>query len=298
MNKTILETIDHMVLYTMNRRLPATFEGSYKDVPSLEEVLAATAVNETKTAVSQMVAPGVHSVWLDSRMGPIKCHVRVRPAVDPHAPVLIYHHGFSEFPYYASWTRIFPSTMRFPFHVVCVQAPFHDEWRSPFDKGMASVESVYQMFSGSLRIMQMLQTQFEAHGAAYTILAGCSWGGITSLLYQGLFHSARVVIPMLSAPNLAQVMRDIAKRFKREIEVPEEVMEGLLDFTPYFARCERHKVFPLLGESDMFFRLENHASVYGYEQRPLTTIPQSHITGLWQGQYLRAHILKTLAEIS
>lgn len=294
LRQSLARQLDHCILYTMNRRLPDTFEASYRQSPSFATVLAQTSVNG-KTAEYALSAPGEHPVWLDTAVGEIKCHIRVKPALDPQAPLILYHHGFNETPYYHSWQRIFRQPTPFPAHLVCVQAPFHDHWAHPFTKGMASLHNLYQIFAGSLRLMELVQTHFKSQGSPYTILAGISWGGITSLLYQGVFQTGRAVIPMFSSPNLAQVMWDIAGLFNRELTVTENTLREMLDFTPYYERCDADNIFPLLGERDLFFRLENHAAVF--DDCAIVTIPEGHITGIRQGETLRQHVLNVLTRV-
>lgn len=291
--KSVAQQLDKWVLYTMNYRLPDTFEGSYRQTPAFEKVVEHTKVDLQKTAVYALSAPGEHPIWLQTMGGPLRCQVKVQPAVDPYAPLLLYHHGFSEFPYYGSWRRIFSQLTPFPAHTVCIQAPFHDNWLDPFNKGLASLQNMYQIFAGSLRMMQLVHSHFQARGTPFTVLAGVSWGGITSLLYQGLFRQARAVIPMLSSPNLAQVMWDAANLFDRQISVPPEAVRDLLDFTPYYRRCQPQRIFPLLGEHDLFFRIDKHATLF--QDGDVVTTPEGHITGLWRVEPLRQHILEVLA---
>lgn len=106
LRKTVAYQIDKMVLYSMNRRVPDSLEESYEDALSFEAVLDQTRVNKQKTAVYQLLAPGEHPVWLDTPDGQLQCHVRVRLAIDPTAPLLLYHHGFNELPYYLSLIHI------------------------------------------------------------------------------------------------------------------------------------------------------------------------------------------------
>lgn len=289
--KSFSQRLDKLVLYTMNRRLPRSFEHSYPHSLTFEAVLEQTHVNLQKTAESNLHAPGEHRIWLHSPYGEILCRAKVRLSVDPQAPLLLYHHGFNEFPYYSSWQRVVGHGP-FPAHAVCIQAPFHDNWRDPFDKGMASLQNIYQIFAGSLRVMELMQTHFEQHGAKYTILAGYSWGGITSVLYEAFFHRSRAVAPMLSSPNIAQVMWDIATGFNRPLTVPRQTLFEHLDFTPYYHQCAADRVFPLMGENDRFFRMENHAQIF--EKRPIVTIPHGHITGSWTSSHLRQHVLNIL----
>lgn len=291
-SKSVAYQLDKWVLYTMNRRLPDSFEESYRYAPTFEMVLAQTSVNTSKTAVYHLSAPGEHPIWLDTMNGELRCHVRVQPAADPLAPLVLYHHGLNETPYTHSWRRIFHHPI--PAHAVCVQAPFHSNWMAPFNQGFASLQNVYQMFAGSLRIMELLHAHFQVSGSSYTVASGVSWGGITSLIYEGIFQQNRVVIPMLAAPNLAQVMWDIATLFMRPIPIPQSALEELLDFTPYFRRCAPERVFPLLGENDLFFRLENHADAF--DDHDLVTIPDGHITGHWKAERLRQHVLEVLAQ--
>lgn len=290
--ETFARQLDKLALYTMNYRLPDSFEDSYQDAPTFEAVLRQTAVNLERTAVYGLYAPGERSIWLNTMNGELLCHAKVRLSLDPQAPLLLYHHGFNESPYYRSWQRLFSHPFPLPVHTVCVQAPFHSSWGEPLTRGFSSVQSVYQIFAGSLRIMELIQSHFETRGAAYTVLAGASWGGITSLLYEGFFQQARAVIPMLSSPDLAQVMWDIATLFERPVAVPRATIKALFDFTPYYRRGNVNRVFPLLAENDLFFRIENHADVFG--ERPLVTIPDSHVTGFWRLDPLRQHVIDVL----
>jgi hypothetical protein len=300
-NKTIAEQIDKFVLYTMHRRIPVTFENSYQESPTFEAVLAETRVNVRKTAVYNLTAPGEHTVWLDTMSGPIRCRVRVRPASDPAAPLVLFHHGFNEMPYYISWRRIFFHPSIANVHAVCIQAPFHDNFLHPIGKGLATVQNAYQMFAGSLRMMAILQTCFEGQGAAYTAVTGVSWGGITSLLYEGIFQNSQAAIPLLSSPNLAQVMWDIAQLFDRPLTVSRDELTHIFDFTHYYQQSDPDKVFPLMGEHDQFFPLEYHGDLFvtpPSRQRPFTTIPDGHITGHMKTPRLRRHILEVLSQVA
>ncbi len=295
LRQAVVQQIDKAVLYGLNRRVPDSLESSVGDAPAFETVLNQTLVDRQKTAVYQLAAPGEHPVYLQTPMGELVCQVQVRPAVDPAAPLLLFHHGFNEFPYTNSWRRLFPTAVPLPVHTVCVQAPFHDNWQAPTQIGFASVRNVYQIFAGSLRIMELVQRQFEAEGATYTVASGVSWGGITSLLYEGLWQQTRGVIPMLSSPNLAQVIWDISDLFNRPMQLTQEELHQHLDFTPYYNQCASDRVFPLLGEDDLFFRLEKHADLFA--ERPLVTIPASHISAMWHSASMRDHILNTLASL-
>jgi hypothetical protein len=290
----VVQQVDKWVLFWMNRSLPDSFEDSYQNAPSFDEVLAGTWVDEAKTAVYALTAPGKHTITLHTPEGERPCYVHVRPAKDPAAPLVLYHHGLNEWPPTGSWQRIFPVSDPFPAHSVCIQAPYHDQWRAPFEHGFVSLQTVYQMFACSLRMMALMQTQFEAEGAPFTIASGVSWGGITSIMYEGLFRQTRAVVPMLSSPNLAQVMWDIAALFDRSIAIPKSQLQELLDFTHYYERCDPSRVFPLVGEYDVFFQLANHWN----GRTLLTTIPHSHISGMWQAKTLRQHLLNTLQIVS
>jgi len=292
--RSVAEQLDKLVLYGMNRQVPASLETSYHVAPQLDTVLAQTQVNRKETAVYALSSPGEHAVWLDSPLGPLRCRVRVRPAVDPKAPLLIYHPGFNELPYTSSWGRIFSGNVLFPFHTICIQAPYHEKWGEPLTKGFASVAGIYQIFAGSLRIMQVMQDLFEREGAAYTVLAGISWGGITSMLREGMFQRSQAVITMLSSPRLSLAMQGIADMFARETAVSREEMQSLLDFTPYYEQCSPDKLFPLLGEYDMFFPMDKHATVFA--ERPLTTVTGGHITTMWQAPILREHIMRVMRQ--
>jgi hypothetical protein len=285
---TVAQQIDKLVLFGMNMMVSDSLAKSCDDSPSLEEVLTETTVDTCRTAVYALTAPGEHIIYLQTRNGPMSCRVRVRPTVDPQAPLILYHHGLNEVPYTGSWSRIFRQPTPFPAHTVCIQAPHHDRWRDPFSKGFVHLTNVYQMFAASLRLMEVVQSQFEQEGAAFTIAAGVSWGGITSLLYEAFFQRTRAVVPMVCSPDLAQVMWDTADLFARDIPISYERLKEMLDFTHYYDSCQEDRVFPLMGAHDLFFQYEHHW------QRPSVTIPEGHITALWRVGPLREHILEVL----
>ncbi|MCA9920090.1 MAG: hypothetical protein KC445_19165 [Anaerolineales bacterium] len=291
----MLQQIDKAVLYSLNRRVPDSLEASAAAAPTFEDVLAQTRVDRRQTAVYQLTAPGEHPVTLQTSLGELVCQVQVRPAVDPNAPLLLFHHGINEYPYTNSWRRLFPQAVPLPFHTVCIQAPFHDNWFDPIKKGFASVQSVYQIFAGSLRLMELVQQQFEQGGAAYTAAAGVSWGGITSMLYQAVWHRTQAVIPMLASPNLAQVIWDVSALFNRPMQLTQTELRRYLDFTDYYQQCPPERIFPLLGENDLFFRMESHADLFA--ERPLVTIPASHISAMWQSAPMRDHILNVMSQL-
>ncbi|WP_420640591.1 hypothetical protein [Candidatus Leptofilum sp.] len=293
---TMRQQLDKAVLFSLNRRVPDSLESSAAEAPTLEDVLAKTEVDRRQTAVYQLTAPGEHPVTLQTSMGEIHCRVKTRPAVDPNAPLLLFHHGFNEYPYTNSWQRLFPQAVPLPFHTVCIQAPFHHNWLEPVQKGFVSVQSVYQIFAGSLRLMELVQQQFEAEGATYTAAAGVSWGGITSMMYEGVMQQTQAVIPMLASPNLAQVIWDISDLFNRPMQLTQAELRQHLDFTTYYQQCAPNRVFPLLGESDLFFRMENHAELFA--ERPLVTIPAGHISAMWHTAPMRDHVLSVLHQLA
>lgn len=274
----------------MHRRMPASFREIHESEVDFEDVLAETRVDVSLTPADSVYAPGVRTVRLRSGDESILSHVRVRLSPDPAAPLLIFHHGFSEIPYYNSWQRIFRRMPAYPLSTVCIQAPYHNHWREPFREAFRSVRRVYQTFAGSLRLIELVQRQFEENGAAYTVLAGVSWGGVTSMLYAGQFGGVRAVAPMLSSPNLAQVIRDGAALVGEELPINAEQLDDLLDFTP---RCnfEPSRVFPLLGRTDFFFSPDRHASNYATEP---VVIPRAHVFTLYGVRPLREHIYGVL----
>lgn len=295
LRQTMMQKIDKAILYGLNRRVPESLESTATEAADFEDVLAQTVIDERKTAVYSLTAPGEHPIYLQTMLGEIVCHARVRLAVDPQAPLLLFHHGFNEYPYTNSWKRLFPAAVPLPVHTVCVQAPFHNNWQDPTQKGFASVQNVYQIFAGSVRVMELLQSQFQADGAAYTVASGVSWGGITSLLYEGLMQRTRAVIPMLASPNLAQVIWDISNLFDRPLQLSQAELQDYLDFTAYYERCAADRVFPLLAESDLFFPLENHAELFA--ERPLVTIPDGHVSAMWHSAPMREHVLNILGHL-
>lgn len=293
------QSLDKLALAGLNRRLPATFETSYETDISLEEVLAQTRVvlpmGDAQDVRASLFSGGYQVVFLETGQGLVRSGISVTPAASEGAPLLLYHHGFSEYPWDRNASRLFGDPEPFQAHIVRIQAPYHTNWADPLRKGFASLANVYQMLAGSLRLMEFSHRYFQEQGAAYTVAAGVSWGGITSILYQATYEQARAVIPLLSSPNLAQVILDIAELLNRPISVDHGKVQEALDFTPYYKRCDANLVFPVLAEKDLFFRLENHADLFA--GRPLVTVPQSHITGCWRVDTLREHILGVLERL-
>ena len=110
------------------------------------------------------------------------------------------------------------------------------------------------------------------------------------MLYAGEFGGVRAVAPLLSSPNLAQVIHDGATLVGEELPIAAAELDALLDFTP---RCgfDSSRVFPLLGRTDVFFSPERHAA--GYATAPVI-IPRGHIITLYGVQPLRRHIYGVL----
>jgi hypothetical protein len=278
-------------MYSMQRRMPESFRQSHRDCMSIEAVLEETAVDFDRTAAYQVAAPGVRPVWLKTLGEEVLCHVRVRLDRDPHAPLIIYHHGFSETPYYNSWARIFRPPFPAAAHLVLVQAPFHNHWYETFRESFASFRRVYQTFAGSLRLIELVQREFEAQGAAFTMLSGVSWGGISTLLYAGMFGGVRAVAPMLSSPNLARVLWDGSERFRVPMPLSQEELETFFDFTPQCRCFDSNRVFPLLGADDQFFAPGRHTAVYDVEP---VIVPRAHVAGVFGVAPLRRHVLEVL----
>ncbi len=290
----LFRKIDELVLYNLNLRIPETLEQSAYRCLSFDEVLSHTQINVKATAVNNLTTNGEHPIWLNSLNETLETRVSVRRAQTPNAPLIIYHHGLNEYPYTSSWRRIFAHLNQF--HLVCIQAPFHDNLVDPILKGWATVDRMYQLFAGSLRMIEVMKRRFELEGASETILVGLSWGGLTASLYEGIFQDMAFVVPMMSSPNLARVLVESAELFEREVTVPDARIYELLDFTPYFDRVGSKKMFPLLGEFDGFFRFESHVDIYA--ERPFKTIPRGHLSTIWPGKLLRKHVLSVLEEKS
>ncbi len=292
--KKISQQVDRLALYALNRRIPDAGAERFECAVTLEEVLAETSVRRDQLPPSKLTAPGEHAVCLDTRMGEIRCRVTVRPAAQEKAPLMLYHHGLAEHPYTSTWRRLIPRNGSFPAHTAVVQAPYHTNLRDPIRIGFSSTEHLYQMFAGSLRMMQFVQEQFEQEGASFTIVSGLSWGGITSLLYEGLFGATRATVPMFASPRLSQAIWDAAQLFDRTLPVSRDKLDALLDFTPICERIDQQRVFPVMGENDLFFQIENHAPAY--DEETLVTLPMTHLGAMWLRKgLLRQHVLKVLA---
>ena len=291
--KRVSQQLDRFVLHILSRGMPGSFEQSDLSGPALEEVVDQTRVNRRKTNLYNLVAPGEHAVWLETPLGEMRCRVKVRLALLPDAPLLLYHHGLAETPYTSTWERLLPKSSPFPAHSAAVQAPYHNSYSEPLVTGFSSTQHVYQMFAGSLRVYELLQEQFEAAGAAFTVAGGLSWGGITSLLYEALFQRARATIPMFASPNLAQVLADGADLIGRPLPMAREKLDDYFDFTPAYDQCAKDRIFPVLGEDDLFFRFDRHAMIYSPEG--LLAVPSAHVGAMWRARrQIHRHVLEIL----
>ena len=292
--KKLSQQVDRIVLHAINWRIPDGGTERFECNVTLEDVLAETRVREGKIPPYQLTAPGEHAILLDTMMGEIVCRVTVRPAAQADAPLVLYHHGLAEYPYTSTWRRLIPKNELFPAHTVAVQAPYHTNLSDPIRIGFSSTENIYQMFAGSLRVMALVQEQFEQQGTPFTIASGLSWGGITSLLYEGIFDATRAAIPMFASPKLSQAIWDAAQLIGRPLPVSRERLDELLDFTPVYDRIDQGRVFPVMGKDDLFFQFENHALVY--DEEALVTLPMTHVGAMWlRNGLLRQHVLDVLA---
>jgi len=290
--RSFTQQLDKLVLRILSRGMAGANE-HVAPGPSLAEVLDQTRVNRRKTILYNLVAPGQHRIWLETPFGEIRCLVKVRLAPLPSAPLLLFHHGFAEIPYTSTWKQLLPPSTPFPAHTVAVQAPYHNSYREPFASGFSSTQHIYQMFAGSLRIYELLQEQFEANRAAFTVASGLSWGGITSLLYEGFFRRARATIPMFASPNLALVMTDGADLIGRTLPMSRTEMDALFNFTPVCDQGDKERIFPVMGEDDLFFRFERHAMVYSPER--LLAVPSAHVAAVRRTRrQIRRHVLDVL----
>jgi hypothetical protein len=291
--KRVTQQFDRLVLHILSRGMPDSFEQGDLSGPTLQEVVEQTRVKRRKTVLNNLVAPGEHPVWLETPLGEMRCLVKVRLAVLPDAPLLLYHHGLAEMPYTSTWERLLPKSSPFPAHSTAVQAPYHNSITEPLVSGFSSTQHIYQMFAGSLRVYELLQEQFEANGAAYTVTGGLSWGGITSLLYEALFQRARATIPMFASPNLAQVLADGAELIGRPLPLPREKLDEYFDFTPAYEQCDKDRVFPVMGEDDLFFRFDRHAVIYSQER--LLAVPSAHVGAMWRSRrQIHRHVVEIL----
>ena len=87
---------------------------------------------------------------------------------------------------------------------------------------------------------------------------------------------------------------DVYKRQElvgQEMPISKAELDDLLDFTP---RCayDPARVFPLLGETDVFFKLEKHAGQFATEP---VVVPRAHVFSLYGVRPLREHILRVMA---
>ncbi len=285
--------MDRLALLALSRGMHDSFDQESSSSLTLEEIVDQTRVNRQRSNLYNLLAPGMHAVWLDTPLGEIRCLVKVRLAIQPTAPLLLYHHGIAEIPFTSTWYRILPKSAPFPAHAVAVQAPYHNSIRESVTTGFASVNHVYQMFAGSLRVYELMQDQFENNGAAFTVASGFSWGGITSLLYEGLFGKARATVPLFASPNLAQVIFDSADVTRRPLPVSREVLDAYFDFTPLYRRSDVRRIFPVIGEDDLFFRYDRHAMIYSSDT--LQVVKGAHVgAAYYLRRQLRGHLLEII----
>lgn len=289
---SIASTIDQWALISMQRRVPPSLTMDHETAPGLTEVLAQTAIDTRRTDPYSVVAPGRRPVVVRSLGETFECEVRVQLSCDPQAPLIIYHHGMAEYPYDNSFRRIFRPPLPMAAHTVAIRAPFHANWGEPLRETFKTFERIYQTFAGSLRLIELVQQQFEAHGAPFTIVSGKSWGGITSMLYANLIGGVRAAAPLLSSPNLAQVILDGAERSKIALPISRETIEQRLNFTELCRVYDSRRVFPLLGQADQFFLLDKHA--LNFDSSPVV-VDRTHVLTTDGDASLRRHIFQTLA---
>jgi hypothetical protein len=291
----LAQRVDRAVLRTFNHYLPVTFDRSYDKTPDFESVLAQTQVN--LPLVPEMgFLNGEYRFRLRTVFGRIPVRLRVLPARHPEAPLVLYQHGFNIIPYDSRGRVIFSAHDSFDAHVALLQFPFHTWPHEPIRKAFASIHHLYEMLSGSLRLMEMVQTHYEQLGVTRTIVAGTSLGGVSALLYEALFQRTQAVIPLYSSPNMAQLLWDAGQMLHRPAAVPRNVLCERLDFTPLVEQADHSKIYPLLGEQDLFFRYDHHADFY--HDCPMSRAGNSHMTAMVNLTASREHVLSILARLA
>jgi hypothetical protein len=167
------------------------------------------------------------------------------------------------------------------------QAPFTTTRRELFHEAFRSVRRVYQTFAGSLRLIELVQREFERRRGLQRPVR-VSWGGVTVCSTPGRWRRGAPSRRCLS-PNLAQVL-DGAELVGQAMPISKAELDNLLDFTP---RCayDPARVFPLLGETDVFFKLEKHAGQFDSEP---VVVPRAHVFSLYGVRPLREHILRVM----
>lgn len=287
--------VDKLVLWTLNRTLPPSFDRSYRHTLPFEDVLARTEVRLPLIPEMGLLEARTYRFHLQTLVGRLPVKIRVLPSAQPDAPVIVYQHGFNIIPYDRRACAIFSADAQFDAHIVLLQFPFHRWPHEPIRHMFASLHHLYTAFAGSIRLMEMVHNHYAALGAPYTVAIGTSMGGVTAVLYEALFQQTQAVIPLFSSPNISQLLWDVGLMLQRPITVPKRLLFEYLDFTPHFRRIDPAKIYPLLGAQDMFFRYDHHASVY--TDCRVQRAGDSHLSGMVNLTASREHILATLERI-
>ena len=293
MRATILQAIDHLVLKGLNHQIQDSFADSYPQAEPLPYYIDACEVYfgvEQGQLIDLLTMPGVHQVpvTLETPLGLVSSQLKVIPAAEPDAPLVLCHHGLGQRPMDFVARHMVEKPIGRSAHIVSIQAPYHFGLRDPFSIGFSTVAHLNQMMAGSVAIMAAVEAALTPQSI---MVVGLSLGGIVGLLYQGHYGSAQAVVPVCASPDLAQVLIDQITRFRRDVQVSQELIRERLDFTAACLPASRKEVFPILADLDLFFRYDHHRGVYG--DRPVLTLKnQTHITAPRNHRPIHNHIRK------
>ena len=148
-------------------------------------------------------------------------------------------------------------------HSVAIQAPYHGSFTDPLHKGFASVHNVYQMFAGSMRIMEAAAEPVSGRGRRVYGRQAVSVGAALPACFTKACWARR-------GPSCQCSLRLI---WRRSCGTPQNCAA---DHWPCRARHSTtcsisplsssalipERVFAVMGDNDVFFRFDKHAPIF------------------------------------
>lgn len=283
------ESIDRLHVTLASLFVPKLFRQGI-DSPSFQEHLAAVQLE-----LPPLTSQRHYTLTAHSCVGELETGFQVRLGPQPELPVVVYHHGIAEMPYYKSFLGIFRPRLPIEAHLVAVRAPFHRSWLTLLT-GLTTLSHFLAMCAVSVKLIEAVRHMMIDRGAQGSLVAGTSLGGFITLMHHLAYGTADRYVPLLAGPDLAHVM--LATHYRRFLApqalVQPDHIQSLLDFRQAFQTRDTSRILPLLARYDLDMPYAHYYPSYDAKGVPVVTIKRGHITGSLAFAALRTHILTCL----
>ncbi len=259
---------------------------------------------EELVAQSSATAPdwnqeGEYVAEVRTPLGAVPTKFTVLEWVDAAAPVLIFHHGSGDIPYYVRAKKVlgagktgFAPPFDSGVNIIATNSPFNES-HNEYYAAIRDLERFGVLLAGSVALIEALVRALPE--AKKTVVSGISLGGWITNLHHACYDTADEYRPIFAGAALDRLFIDSAYRKltgKDALEDPDR-LTACLNFEAAFARRSNKNVHALLGRFDRYIVLEQQASIYREDQ--LTVIDRGHIAGSGENETMRGFLGEAFA---